>query len=375
MPSFQILTVTSFFVSIFLCKMAFGDPEVISVPTRVITILLLCASIGANFWVFFTPTGKTFARKYNDDAKKQAEKQAEDFKLYNRTKSTVFSDLEGFSPEHIVFSIDNQTGIAIDEKSKNVCLLNNPVKFFGYFDIRRIQRLIIPYRDILEVAILEDGDSITKTSRTSQLAGAIIGNIMLGGAGLIIGSLTGAKRTSSRVSNLDVRLIINNTKTPVWSIAFIGSETPKKGLVYKKASEQSNNLHGLIKVLMKQADDEDKLTESQQNKPKSHVKEPIGTPTEKTVNVLELAKNGDPKAITDLLNRSLNTKGITARAKMQETTLKISLASELSPDPDRIVPFIHKGIMGLNIVSIENVEILGYRLGDSTPSWSRKLEM
>jgi len=355
--------------------MAFSDPEAISVPTRVITILLVCASISANLWVFFTPTGKAFARKYNDDAKKQAEKQAQDSKLYIRKNSTVFSDLEGFYPSQIVFSIDNQTGIAIDEKSKNVCLLNNPVKSFGYFDIRLVQRLIIPYKDILEVAILEDGDSITKTSRTSQIAGAIIGDIMLGGLGLLIGSLTGAKRTSSRVSNLDVRLIINNTKSPVWSIAFIRSETPKNGIVYKKASEQSNNLHGLIKVLMKQADDEDKLTESQQNKPISNAQEPITAPIEKNINVLELAKAGDSKAITTLLNRSLNSKGITARAKIQETTLKISLASEIAPDQDRIVPFIHKGIMALDIALIENVEILGYRLGDSAPSWSRKLEI
>ncbi|MHC5718578.1 MAG: hypothetical protein ACYTX0_42535, partial [Nostoc sp.] len=66
---------------------------------------------------------------------------------------------------------------------------------------------------------------------------------------------------------------------------------------------------------------------------------------------------------------------ITVRDKIQETTLKISLASEIAPDQDRIVPFIHKGIMALDIALIENVEILGYRLGDSAPSWSRKLEI
>jgi hypothetical protein len=375
MSDLRILTILIFIVSIVINWLVFSID--INLGSALISISFLCVSLAVNYWVFFTPSGKAFTKKYNDEAKKQAEKRSQDFKLYFRTRATVFSDLEGFHPSHIIFSFDNKTGIAIDETSKNVCLLknNNHVMALGYFDTRSINRSIISYRDILEVAIFEDGDSITKTSRTSQLAGAIIGNIMLGGVGLVIGSLTGAKRTSSIVNSLEVRLIINNTQSPIISIAFIPPNTPKKGHIYKKALDEANRLNALVKVLMKKADDEDNFKESQQNQAIHKVQESVITPNEKAINTLELAKIGDTKAITTLLNRSLNTKGITARAKIKETTLKISLASEVAPDQDRIVPFIHKGIMELNITSIENVEILGYRLGDSSPSWSRKLEI
>jgi hypothetical protein len=368
MRQLEIVTVLVFLVAIIINYMVFSDSTFNVGIAPILTIFFLCLSIGMLYWVFFTSNGKAFARKYNDKQKKLIEKQVKELKENYISKEQAFSELENFSPSQSIFSSDNKSAISIDENSNNICLLSNPSgQSLKFFDKRTIQREVISYRDILEVAIFEDGNSITATSRKSQVAGAIIGNIMLGGAGLVIGALTGSKKTSATVSHLEIRLIINNTKSPTWSIAFIHSETPKRSPSYQKAANQANNLLGLIKVLIKQADDEDKATESQRVNPA-----PAG---EQKVDLSDLAKSGDPGAITLLLNRSLKKRGIIAKARMQGNTLKIALASENSPNPDDLVPMIHKGIMGLNIDAVENVEILGYRLGESSPSWSRILQI
>jgi hypothetical protein len=341
--------------------------------TAILALLFLFLSGGLIYWVFFTSSGKEIARDYNATQKKIAEKQAQDFKEYYRNKSSAFSDLGEFNPSYAIFSTDGKSAIAIDENSKSVCLLNTSKgQSVHSFDLRIAVRRIISYRDILEASIFEDGNSLTTTSRTSQVAGAVVGNLMLGGAGLLIGALSGSKKTSSTVSSLEVRLLVNDTKSPTWSIAFICSEIPKKSATYKKYASEAENLPGIIKVLIKRADDEDKIAETrpQQSNPVSPA-----PAMEKGADVLESAKGGDSGAITSLLNRSLNKKGITAKAKTQGSTLRIALASENTPDPDHVVPLIHKGIMGLNIDSVENVEVLGYRLGESSPNWSRTLQM
>jgi hypothetical protein len=174
---------------------------------------------------------------------------------YFWTKDKIFDELENFNPSHKFISSDNKTGIAVDTTSKRICLLINEKGIFPA-DIRRIIREVIPYKDILEVAIYEDGDTVTKTSRTSQVAGALIGNIMLGGAGMVIGALSGAKRTQAKTSNLELRLTINNTNLPFWSIVFLHQETNKKSSHYKYAVTEVNKWNSLIKVLIKQADEE-----------------------------------------------------------------------------------------------------------------------
>ena len=49
---------------------------------------------------------------------------------------------------------------------------------------------IYNYRDILSSEVLIDGNEVVKTSRTSQIGGALVGGILAGGVGAIIGGLS-----------------------------------------------------------------------------------------------------------------------------------------------------------------------------------------
>lgn len=141
-------------------------------------------------------------------------------------------------------------GIAIDESRKKICLLE--------WDIGgRFRRKIIDYRDILASEIEEDGKIVTKTQRGSQIGGALIGGLALGGAGAIIGGLSGKTVSSNVASSISLIVTVNSTEDPVFEIILSG----KDEFDYAAASAKAHHWHKLLTVVIKQADMEDSASE------------------------------------------------------------------------------------------------------------------
>lgn len=157
--------------------------------------------------------------------------------------------LPDFSPTQKIMGNNGDTGLAIDEERKKVVLIKNGP---SGVDLKPIT-----YRDVLSSEIFVDGETITKTVRGSQLGGALIGGLALGGVGAIIGGLSGKTRSSEKVKRVDLRITVNDTKSPLHDINFIDIEGKKDGIIYKSAMEQTRHWHGLIAVLIKMADSED----------------------------------------------------------------------------------------------------------------------
>jgi hypothetical protein len=223
-------------------------------PTTLIFILLAIAGV---YYFGFTIKGRKYFGKLVQRFQKEMKQYVQDYEKFYRSKDKVFNDTEKFIASQAVFSVNNKTAIAIDSRSNKICLLSNPSGIFPC-DTRRIQKLIVSYKDILEVSFYEDGNSITKTSRTSQVAGAVVGNVLLGGAGLVIGALTGSKKTSNTIQSLEIRITVNNMQFPFWAFSFLRTETQKNNVNYKIATEEANKLLSLLKVIMNKADEEEK---------------------------------------------------------------------------------------------------------------------
>lgn len=150
------------------------------------------------------------------------------------------------------FHFGDKTGIAFDESKYQV----NLIQING--DNSLISR-IISYRDILSVEIFEDGDSTTKTSRTSQAGGALVGGVLLGGVGLLVGGLSGKQVTTTKVTRVDLRIVVNDVKNPLHDVNFLKLESPRNGILYEQASSKARNWLGTLEVLIRKADDEDKV--------------------------------------------------------------------------------------------------------------------
>ena len=167
-------------------------------------------------------------------------------------KSSVNS-LQDFTPTQQVMGVDGKSGLAVDEPNKKVCLITN--------NGTTVSQRIISYYDILSVELFEDTTSITKTVRSSQIGGAVVGGIIFGGVGAVVGGLSGKIKTSGKIKRIDLRLIVNDTKAPLHDIAFLDVEVKKDGFLYNLAIQAARLWHGIIEVLIKRADAEEKSRE------------------------------------------------------------------------------------------------------------------
>ena len=91
----------------------------------------------------------------------------------------------------------------------------------------------------------------------------------------------------------------------------------------------------------------------------------------------ERAKQGDEKAIAAVLNHFFQPQGITAKANLKGSNLLLLIESEMVPDQDTLVPFIHQGLANLGIANITpNVKIAGREKGTQKgTAWKQEINL
>lgn len=168
--------------------------------------------------------------------------------------------LENFTVTQSLANPESRTGILLDEQRKEICLWR-----YANSNVDQRQNIRLYYKDILSIEILEDDVSITKTNRISQVGGALLGGILLGGVGAVIGGLSGKKETSkSKVKNLELKIIINDTFKPVFTISLLPDKSDgvsTEDVVYKNAKKKAYHWHAVFEAIIKQADAEEQQAE------------------------------------------------------------------------------------------------------------------
>ena len=80
-------------------------------------------------------------------------------------------------------------------------------------------------------------------------------------------------------------------------------------------------------------------------------------------NLLELAKQGNADAIASLMNRQLQSKGITAKVNLQDSCIYVLLESATIPDQRIVAPFVVQGMMKLAIETADSLQVYGKQTG------------
>lgn len=163
--------------------------------------------------------------------------------LKRATMSDYIARIPGYTFSKQVVGVDGKTGIAIDESRRTICLIDNQA---GHMDAR-----VVDFRGIISSEIVVDSTVITRTSRSSQIGGAIVGGALFGVPGAIIGGLSGSTHSSNMVSRIDLNITVNDTSKPLYRVAFLTSPTPNSGFIYRNALDQAQHWHALITVLIK----------------------------------------------------------------------------------------------------------------------------
>lgn len=220
--------------------------------------------IGITYFIFFSKTGKRWAAEHLANEKKTKEE-------YEEKIITKFQE-ENIEVS-LQYKLENFNVLAVDEVNKRVCYLEN--KYSNNFKSMshvRFEAHSYNYKDILVSEVIIDGETVTKTSRSSQLGGALMGAALTGGIGAIIGGLSGVKTSQEKVQKVQLKLIVNDIKNPIVLISFLDSAVSIsiKDEKYLKAEKDVQNMHGLFVLLIDIADKDDKALQN-----RGHIKEEV----------------------------------------------------------------------------------------------------
>lgn len=174
----------------------------------------------------------------------------------------LLNNIEGFACSQKFYSDDRELVLAIDEDHKKICIIENQhnnmgielSKTFSKFDYLT---KIFDYDDILQTEVIEDDVTITKTSRSGQLGGALVGGLLAGGVGAIVGGLGASTTSSSLVKKLQLQIVVNNTQKTFYRIPFFSSKhaLPKTNFQYKKALDNILHWYNILSYVIKVEDE------------------------------------------------------------------------------------------------------------------------
>lgn len=114
--------------------------------------------------------------------------------------------LEDFGATKIIEGPLGQYKVKIDENNEKVAYISkNGSRVFSY-------------DDIIKVELQESGQTISQKSTTRTIGGAVLGGVLAGGAGAVIGGLSGASTQRRKVTSIVVKVTLRDVADPTVNI-------------------------------------------------------------------------------------------------------------------------------------------------------------
>lgn len=92
-------------------------------------------------------------------------------------------------------------------------------------------------------------------------------------------------------------------------------------------------------------------------------------------NPWRLAYAGDPQAIAQILNRSLQTRGIEATVTCQAHRLRLTLRSSQPLNREKVVAWLQTGLAKLNPGQFQRIEVVAWRSHAPAPDWEQEVKV
>ena len=91
-------------------------------------------------------------------------------------------------------------------------------------------------------------------------------------------------------------------------------------------------------------------------------------------NLIQLAKQGDAKAIADIISYLMQSQGVTAKAALKEDVLELIVEASQVPDRQQSVAQIYKIIHQLQLIILKKIRIYGKKAGTLSLGWYEEIE-
>lgn len=137
---------------------------------------------------------------------------------------------------------------------------NYSVGFIAYFDDRKrevafVKRqqvfpkrenyMVIGYKNIIGYEVLNDG----RTVYSGGLGRAVVGGVLAGGAGAVVGAVTGRK--SKDVSeDMRIKTTVKNMSEPAFYVPVLTGKFKKNGRFYKQAEREAHDICAKLDAIL-----------------------------------------------------------------------------------------------------------------------------
>lgn len=178
---------------------------------------------------------------------KRDEKQQE---LHTQAINAKYDEIDrllesaGYRATKKCLDADKVKAVALIDGDQSICLVDGEtVRAF-------------PSRDILSVEVIEDGVTVTSTSRSNQIGGAVVGGLLAGGVGAVVGGLSAKTQTTSKIREVNLVVTVNDTTSPVFKMQLLRwpDGVDKGSPLYNQVIAIGQEWHGVIQVLIKRAE-------------------------------------------------------------------------------------------------------------------------
>ena len=118
---------------------------------------------------------------------------------------------------------------------------------------------IFNYADIIEVSYEENGNQLYTKSAGRTVGGAIVGGVLMGGAGAVVGGLSGASKQNKEVKSIDVKILLRSTSRTSCVLHFndanrlLNTKEDSDRKLYETYTKNANKTKDLLSVIIDNA--------------------------------------------------------------------------------------------------------------------------
>lgn len=153
--------------------------------------------------------------------------------------------------------------IDLQNKAKNFKSTSNVEKYIYFND--DIQEIYIPdfwarpkfikYNEILDFELLEDGNSVS----SGGVGRAVAGGVLFGGAGAIVGGVTGKKKSTNIATSMQIKITTRDINNPVIFIKIFKGEHKKGSFMYNSFQKNAHSIISMLQIAV------DKINQTSSN--------------------------------------------------------------------------------------------------------------
>lgn len=167
-------------------------------------------------------------------------------RIYIVPENKSYFLIKDFTPSR--FFSDPFSYLAIDMKNEKILSIMWDFQTGRKFNV-------LKFSDIRRVELTENGQVISSKSTARTIGGAIVGNAVAGGAGLILGGLSGDSKQKEKVNKIIIRIITNNIEmTQVEYELYLG-QVSKDDIKYKNAIRKAQEIENIIGLIIDKCDE------------------------------------------------------------------------------------------------------------------------